>query len=45
MGIIMIAIILTFKRLGIIYCDNTSDNRSVLENSEVNTKKIKWIYD
>lgn len=40
MGIIMITIILTFKGLGIIYCDNISDNRSVLENSELNTKKL-----
>lgn len=42
MGIIMISIILKLKRLGIIYCDNISDNRSVLENSGLNMKKIKW---
>lgn len=39
MGVIMITIILTFKKLGIIYCD-ISDNRSVLENNELNTKKL-----
>lgn len=39
MGIIRITIILTFKRLAIIYCD-IFDNRSVLENSELNSKKL-----
>lgn len=40
MGIIMFSIIWMLKRLGIIYCDNISDNRSKL-----NVKKIKWRYN